>query len=289
MGGGQGSRPKRKASAMLSPTAGGYGEFEEGREGHHTEQQPAEQQPPPATPTPAAPVYAPANKRPMNQVLGGIVKALKNDKVFRLYFSHQVSTTNVPDYAKFVPPSKAMWLDRVHKRTGAASYTCVADFRRDLGQILECAQLYNAPGCGAYGGPGVIELAEKLVGAADAQLAAKEGELAQLEELAQGRAVVHPDLYGAPVYGGGYDGVPAELPAGAVPVAAEDLWVQCDRCQKWRVLSQQVHHNTVANQAEDAPWYCEMNYDRPNASCDDMDDEQAVQQMQAAQGQAAAP
>lgn len=33
-----------------------------------------------------------------------------------------MSKTNVPDYDKFVPSSKAMWLDRIHKRASSSAY-----------------------------------------------------------------------------------------------------------------------------------------------------------------------
>lgn len=45
----------------------------------------------------------------------------------------QVSNTAAPDYSKFVPAAKAMWLDRIHKRTGAAVYASVEDFRKVSG------------------------------------------------------------------------------------------------------------------------------------------------------------
>lgn len=43
----------------------------------------------PAVPhSPAA--AAVVNKRPLNQVLGGVIKSLKADKSFKMYFGHQV-------------------------------------------------------------------------------------------------------------------------------------------------------------------------------------------------------
>lgn len=53
-----------------------------------------------------------------------------------------------------------------------------------------------------------------------------------------------------------------------------DQWVQCSKCQKWRRISQKVADETVAS-AADAPWFCEWDYERPNASCDLPDDYEA--------------
>ncbi|GAB4814111.1 hypothetical protein N2152v2_001157 [Parachlorella kessleri] len=249
-GGTGGPRPKRKAS-VLSPADFDF---------------PAE-----AVPVPG-PAYAPVDKKPLNQLLGGIVRTLKGNNNFKLYFGRQVSQNIVPDYSKFVPQSKAMWLDRIQKKTGGAAYSSAADFRSDISRILECAELYNAPGAGAYGGPAIIDMAQQLVDTAEGHLMEAAAQLPQLEELAQGRSMPAADPYAAYAYG---------APAGqAVPAAAAapaaDLWVQCTRCSKWRILSPVVYQETVANQPEDAPWFCENNFDRPNASCADMDDEERL-------------
>ena len=53
-----------------------------------------------------------------------------------------------------------------------------------------------------------------------------------------------------------------------------DQWVQCSKCQKWRRISQKVADETVAS-AADAPWFCEWDYERNNASCDMPDDYEA--------------
>jgi hypothetical protein len=39
--------------------------------------------------------------------------------------------------------------------------------------------------------------------------------------------------------------------------------------RRWRKVSPAVYEQTVASAAEDAPWYCRLNFDRPGASCDD--------------------
>ncbi|KDD73412.1 hypothetical protein H632_c2202p0 [Helicosporidium sp. ATCC 50920] len=43
------------------------------------------------------------------------------------------------------------------------------------------------------------------------------------------------------------------------PVEEADDWVQCDRCNKWRLLRKDVFQRTVR---ENEPWYCELNYGR---------------------------
>ena len=43
-----------------------------------------------------------------------------------------------------------------------------------------------------------------------------------------------------------------------------DSWVQCDRCQKWRMLPSNVDTSNLPDS-----WYCEMNtYDKARSSCD---------------------
>lgn len=53
-----------------------------------------------------------------------------------------------------------------------------------------------------------------------------------------------------------------------------EQWVQCSKCQKWRRISQKVHDETVAS-AADAPWFCEWDYERVGASCEQPDDYEA--------------
>lgn len=51
-------------------------------------------------------------------------------------------------------------------------------------------------------------------------------------------------------------------PAAPAPPVQQQQWVQCTNCQKWRVVSPTVYQATVAQGSEDAPWYCDMNFDR---------------------------
>ena len=53
----------------------------------------------------------------------------------------------------------------------------------------------------------------------------------------------------------------AAFEAAVMPTDAR-VWVQCDKCDKWRVLPPGVHLDA------DAEWYCEMHPDRALASCD---------------------
>lgn len=41
--------------------------------------------------------------------------------------------------------------------------------------------------------------------------------------------------------------------------------MQCDRCKKWRRLSEAAHTATVK---DDEPWFCEASPDAAFASCD---------------------
>ena len=52
-------------------------------------------------------------------------------------------------------------------------------------------------------------------------------------------------------------------------------WHVADRAVcvgRWRKVSQKVYDRTVG-QGEDDPWHCRQNFDRPNASCEDPDDD----------------
>ena len=67
----------------------------------------------------------------------------------------------------------------------------------------------------------------------------------------------------------------------AVEDGAMEHWVQCSKCQKWRKISQKVADETVAS-APDAPWFCEWDNERPNASCDQPDDYELEQNQEGA-------
>ena len=47
--------------------------------------------------------------------------------------------------------------------------------------------------------------------------------------------------------------------------------MQCSKCHKWRNVSQKVADETVTSNP-DAPWFCNWDTERPNASCDQLDD-----------------
>ncbi|RMZ53283.1 hypothetical protein APUTEX25_005272 [Auxenochlorella protothecoides] len=51
----------------------------------------------------------------------------------------------------------------------------------------------------------------------------------------------------------------AKRQKGPEPIVDADLWVCCDRCNKWRVLRKDVFDRTVR---EDERWYCELNFGR---------------------------
>ena len=45
---------------------------------------------------------------------------------------------------------------------------------------------------------------------------------------------------------------------------------------RWRSVSKAVYDATVGS-GEDDPWYCHLDYERPNAGCDQPDDYDAGQ------------
>ena len=55
---------------------------------------------------------------------------------------------------------------------------------------------------------------------------------------------------------------------GHVFLIAGEVWVQCDRCRKWRLVTPAVYSQA---QSFDK-WYCEMNADRKNPTCQEPED-----------------
>ncbi len=63
------------------------------------------------------------------------------------------------------------------------------------------------------------------------------------------------------------------LAGGHVDPAADVMqWVECSRCHKWRSVGPAVYDQTVASQPENHPWYCETDFERPGASCEEPQD-----------------
>ncbi|KAL6759410.1 CW-type zinc finger-domain-containing protein [Haematococcus lacustris] len=54
--------------------------------------------------------------------------------------------------------------------------------------------------------------------------------------------------------------LPLEAPL-PMPILLEEVWVQCDACQKWRRLPP----GTIVE--EDGAWFCNQNPDKAQASC----------------------
>ncbi len=61
---------------------------------------------------------------------------------------------------------------------------------------------------------------------------------------------------------------------GRVYLNAGEVWVQCDRCRKWRLVTPAVY----AQAEHFDKWYCEMNPDRENPTCEEPEDKDPAAQ-----------
>ena len=61
---------------------------------------------------------------------------------------------------------------------------------------------------------------------------------------------------------------------GQVLLNAGEVWVQCDSCRKWRLVTPAVY----AEAQNFDKWYCEMNADRKNPTCQEPEDKDPAAQ-----------
>ena len=54
--------------------------------------------------------------------------------------------------------------------------------------------------------------------------------------------------------------------------AGDVQWVECTRCHKWRAVGPTVYAQTVASRPGSHPWFCENDFERPTASCEEPQD-----------------
>ena len=64
---------------------------------------------------------------------------------FYSVFSKKVPLSSVPDYEKFVPENRAMWLEKIRDKAKRGAYCSSEEFMADIRQIVENAQKYNGP------------------------------------------------------------------------------------------------------------------------------------------------
>ncbi|KAK2078921.1 hypothetical protein QBZ16_002611 [Prototheca wickerhamii] len=198
----------------------------------------------------------PKGKHPVNKIIATIVTRLKRKKLWRIYFGGPVTSAAAPDYSLWVRPQDEMFLDKIQKKASSGKYHSIDAFRTDMNAILRNAIQYNSIGHGKHGGPDVISYAEGLVSDAEVEIDALRGDIAAAQAAWEAPA---PDT--DPYFDPGVQAAPA-APA---PPVQQQQWVQCTSCQKWRVVSPTVYQATVAQGSEDAPWYCDMNFDRYEA------------------------
>ncbi|KAK9817438.1 hypothetical protein WJX74_004352 [Apatococcus lobatus] len=164
---------------------------------------------------------------------------------------------NIKDYHEWVQPSDVTHLAKIDLNLRRGSYTSSAAFRADFAQILANAESYNTPGNGKLGFPAVIPAAQVLLKACDDQLAQRIDTVQEADHKVQQDA-------------SGLLSIPS---AGDSQHAAASMvqWVECSRCHKWRAVGPEVYETTVAAQP-DSPWFCEDDFEKPEASCADPQD-----------------
>lgn len=68
-----------------------------------------------------------------------------------------VTKTSAPDYNDYVPSNQEMHLDKIERKVKNGKYASGQQFRADCQKIADNAAVYNAPGNGKFGGPGVVQ------------------------------------------------------------------------------------------------------------------------------------
>ncbi|KAK9819091.1 hypothetical protein WJX81_003656 [Elliptochloris bilobata] len=119
------------------------------------------------------------NEGALKTVFSGIRARVPEPKLAP--FRVQVSKAVVPDYGTWVRPEEEMWLGRIAKKLGRHEYAHRGEFLADFRQLLRNARAYNLPGRGTWGMPELVHVAEKVVAAVEADLAAAAEELSELE------------------------------------------------------------------------------------------------------------
>ena len=67
-----------------------------------------------------------------------------------------VTKASAPDYNSFVPNNQEMHLDKIERKVKNGKYSSGQAFLADCKRIADNAAVYNAPGNGKFGGPGVL-------------------------------------------------------------------------------------------------------------------------------------
>ena len=79
-----------------------------------------------------------------------ITKANRSAATYWSVFRSKVTLSLVPDYDKFVPESRAMWLEKIKDKAARGAYSSAEEFMKDVRQIAENAMVYNGPNGGEH-------------------------------------------------------------------------------------------------------------------------------------------
>lgn len=149
------------------------------------------------------------------------------------------------DYNRWVAKKDEMWMTKIASRL--KGYATTHDMLADFDQLLVNARAYNTPGHGEKAWPDAISYAQQVVDKAQQVLNQHKQNLSHWQHLAEVEEA------------GGL------APAAPAAEADNTHWIECTRCNKWRIVSDVVQRAHEDSGGEE--WCCDDQFDRAVRGC----------------------
>ncbi|QDZ23535.1 transcription initiation factor TFIID [Chloropicon primus] len=173
-------------------------------------------------------------------------------------FATKVDVSKIKDYEDFV--HEQITLGEISKHLHKNQYTSWMGYQADITRLVENARAYNDPDSGGLQkNPNLAQQAEFLQILINLRIARYASGIIEAQERCEPLLVALRSKYND------------ELP-----------WVECSKCNKWRLVSFEEHQRLQATpEGEEMPWFCEMNEEREDPICEDQDDEEHFNNLKA--------